>query len=73
MNNRQSDLTFQMKVLCYKNHEFMQRYKGTLDVELLENAEAKTKALLEKHISSKEAEDLDSDMEDMLVSYNLGM
>ena len=71
LNSRQSDLTFQMKVLCYKNHEFMRRYEGTLKDKWMEEAEAKTKALLKNHISSKKEEDIDSDMDDLMDAYNI--
>lgn len=71
LNSMQHDLTFQMKVLCYKNQDFLQRFKGRFEKEQLILAEKKTKALLELHIESKKEEEIDSDIDDLMVAYNI--
>ena len=71
LNSMQNDVTFQMKVLCYKNHDFLERFKGRLEKEQLEVAEKKTKALLEQHIKSKKEDEIDSDIDDLMSAYNI--
>ena len=71
LNSMQNDVTFQMKVLCYKNHDFLQRFKGRFEKEQLIVVENKTKALLEQHIGSKKEEEIDSDMDDLMIAYNI--
>jgi hAT family C-terminal dimerisation region len=45
LNSMQKDLTFQMKVLMYKNEDFLERYVDTMEPQQLETAAKKTKEL----------------------------
>jgi hypothetical protein len=63
LNSMQKDLTFQMKVLMYKNEDFLERYSDTMEPKQLETAARKTKELLMKHIGSKKEEEIEQDTE----------
>jgi hAT family C-terminal dimerisation region len=63
LNSMQKDLTFQMKVLMYKNEDFLDRYVDTMEPKQLETAGRKTKELLMKHVGSKKEEEIEQDTE----------
>jgi hypothetical protein len=71
LNSMQKDLTFQMKVLMYKNANFLERYGNTMEAELLEDAEKRTRDLLVKHISSKNEEDIEYDTDRIMNLYGI--
>jgi hAT family C-terminal dimerisation region len=71
LNSMQKDITFQMKVLTYKNEGFLERYSGKLGDDTLQDAEKRTKDLLKLHVGSKKEEEIESETEDMMDLYNL--
>ena len=71
LNTMQKDLTFQMKVLIYKNAAFLERYSGKIDDDILEDAEKKTKELLKMHVSSKKEDEIESETENLMELYKL--
>ena len=71
LNAMQKDMTFQMKVLLYKNANFLQRYSGKIQESSLEDAEQKTKELLKQHIASKQDADIGTDEESLMDLYHL--
>jgi hypothetical protein len=71
LQKRQSDMTFQMKVLLYKNAEFLANYRRHVQEEKLASAEQKTKELLQ--LSAQLRNDLeveDSDADDIEEAYD---
>ena len=60
-----------MKVLLYKNADFLQRYSGKIQESSLEEAEQKTKELLKQHIASKQDADIGTDEESLMDLYHL--
>jgi hypothetical protein len=71
LNSMQKDLTFQMKVLMYKNANFLERYGNAMEAELLDDAEKRTRDLLVKHISSKNEEEIEYDTERIMNLYGI--
>jgi hypothetical protein len=58
-------------LLLNKNGQFLELYKNKIDLDVVGEAEMKTKALLKFHISSKEEEEIDSDLEELMKLYKL--
>jgi hAT family C-terminal dimerisation region len=71
LNSMQKDPTFQMKVLMYKNEDFLERYIDTMEPKQLETAAMKTKELLIKYISSKKEEEIDLEEEYLIEMYGI--
>jgi hAT family C-terminal dimerisation region len=71
LNSMQKDLTFQMKVLIYKNEDFLERYSDKMDPKNLEDAEKKTRELLKKHIGSKKEEEIETETEQLMDVYDI--
>jgi hypothetical protein len=71
LNSMQKDLTFQMKVLMYKNEDFLERYSDTMEPKQLETAAQKTKELLMKHVGSKKEEEIEPDTESLMEMYRI--
>ena len=65
LSTRQNDMTFQMKVLLYKNQAFLEEHKKDVLEENRKAAAARTKALLK----SSTANMLDSDIDDELEGW----
>jgi hypothetical protein len=62
LQKRQSDMTFQMKVLLYKNAEFLATHRRHVQEARLASADQKTKELLK--LSAQLRDDLDEDDSD---------
>jgi len=71
LNSKQNDITFQMKVLCYKNKDFLQRSLNMFKEDEMKEAEQKTKALLKKHIGAKKEEEITPDYEALMEEYSI--
>jgi hypothetical protein len=71
LNSMQKDITFQMKVLIYKNENFLERYSGKMNPKHLENAEKKTRELLKKHIGSKKEDEIEKETEQLMELYDI--
>jgi hypothetical protein len=78
LQKRQSDMTFQMKVLLYKNKDFLAEHRLRMKELASKEAEERTKKLLEFHVSNdaiydvedgEEEVDLDSETDDLLELY----
>jgi hypothetical protein len=69
LNSMQKDLTFQMKVLMYKNEDFLEIYSDTMEPKQLETVARKTKELLMKYIGSKKEEEIEQDTEYLIEMY----
>ena len=79
LKKRQSDLTFQMKVLLYKNKDLLQLHRHLVSKDRKKAATARVKKVLEQSIantpdvdsSDSEAEniDLDEELNGMLEAY----
>ena len=61
-------MTFQMKVLLYKNKAFIEKHQGYVVVDEHKKAEKRTKELLElsARLRGERAKNLDDEMESML-------
>jgi hypothetical protein len=71
LQKRQSDMTFQMKVLLYKNAEFLANHRRHVQEDKLASAEQRTKELLK--LSAQMRKDLeldDSDADDIEAAYD---
>ena len=66
LKKKQSDLTFQMKVLLYKNRDFLERHKHHAEEDARKEAEARTKALLKVSAALRSDDDIDEEFDDML-------
>ena len=66
LNTKQADLTFQMKVLVYKNTEFLNDHRKRVKEEAKEEAKKRTKELLQQAFSEKEG---GSDLGDIISDY----
>ena len=66
---RQNDLTFQMKVILYKNTKFLELHKIIVEDERRTEAARRAKKLLEKSTELYEDQDIDEDMELLMDSY----
>jgi hypothetical protein len=64
LNTRQNDMTFQMKVLLYKNQGFLEEeHKKDVLEENRKAAAARTKALLKTTVSDMQDSDIDDELE----------
>jgi len=57
LNSQQSDLTFQMKVLLYKNQQFLNEHRVNVLEDNRKAAALKTKELLQQSMSGKDEDD----------------
>ena len=71
MKSRQKDITFQMKVLIYKNADFLAWYSGKVVKEVMVDAEQRTKELLKQHIASQTDDEIESEAEELMDLYKL--
>lgn len=73
LNNKQTDLTFQLKVLAYKNSEFLKECRAHVKKEHMEEAGMRAQKLLEKSRSSMKEEgiELDSDAEEIMEAFGI--
>ncbi|CAB9530597.1 expressed unknown protein [Seminavis robusta] len=69
-NGQKVAMTFQMRLLCYKNSAFIQNYKQCINDARKEWAKNRTKDLLKLTASRCEEEDYDSDIDAMVDLYN---
>ncbi|CAB9531903.1 expressed unknown protein [Seminavis robusta] len=77
LNSKQTDITFQMKVLTYKNRAFLRQHRHLVSVARKRVAENRTKRLLREHVKKlsraeeegKEPEDITQEMLDELEHY----
>ena len=67
LNNRQSSLTFQSKVLLQQNKGFLDKYKDDIREAFEAEAERRTKAVLEMAACMK-LSDLNDEETELLVS-----
>ena len=70
LSKKQSDLTFQMKVLLYKNKDFLKNHLKILKEDEKKKGAARTKALLDISCSLRDDEDLEDELEDLLMTYD---
>jgi hAT family C-terminal dimerisation region len=71
LQKRQSDMTFQMKELLYKNAEFLAKHRMHVQEDRLASAEQKTKELLQLSAAMRNALDVeDFDAEDIEEAYD---
>jgi len=69
--SKQSDMTFQMKVLLYKNKNFMAQHKIVVKEEKKALAELRTRDLLKKTLKKATDKDIDDDLEGVIDAYDL--
>ena len=60
-----------MKVLIYKNADFLARYSGKVVKEVMVDAEQRTKELLKQHIASQTDDEIESEAEELMDLYKL--
>jgi hypothetical protein len=75
LNNRQSDATFQMKVLCYKNSDFIDSYNTELEDKFKTKARKASLAAMKSSIATrrKEADELDKQKREELKKTESNM
>ena len=66
LKQKQSDMTFQMKVLLYRNKDFLDIYRDHVEEDRLAAASLRTKRLLELSASLKKEDEIGEDLEQML-------
>ena len=78
LKQRQSDMTFQMKVLLYRNRKFLAQYRAHAAVDEVKGAAERTRKLLERSAELRmgrkcdddedidEEDDIDEELEAML-------
>ena len=71
LNSMQKDITFQMKVLIYKNEDFLERYSGRTDTTYLKEAQGRARELIKKHVGSKKAEEIGEETEELMELYSI--
>jgi hAT family C-terminal dimerisation region len=69
LNTRQNDMTFQMKVLLYKNQGFLEEHKKDVLEENRKAAAARTKALLKTTVSDMQDSDIDDELEGWMDAF----
>ena len=69
LNSRQNDMTFQMKVLLYKNQSFLEDHKKEVLEENKKAAAARTKALLELSTANMKDSDIDEELEGWIDAF----
>jgi hypothetical protein len=62
-------MTFQMKVLLYKNQGFLEEHKKEVLEENRMAAEARTKALLQEDTAQLEDSDIDDELEGCMDAF----
>jgi hypothetical protein len=65
LNPRQNDMTFQMKVLLYKNQGFLEEHNKEVQEDNRKAAAARTRALLQEDTALMEDSDIDDELEDV--------
>ena len=60
-----------MKVLTYKNEDFIDRYSGRYASVSLEDARKKTRELLKKHIGSLREREIGEETEELMELYSI--
>jgi hypothetical protein len=61
LGTRQTDLTFQMKVLLYKNQTFLEEHRDHVHLDKKREAEQRTKELLAKSLSMRDEDGSDDE------------
>lgn len=69
LSTRQSDLTFGMKVLLYKNQDFLHAHRKDVQRGRKIAAEQRTKQILDKHFKKKNDDDIGDDDEGVWEAY----
>jgi hAT family C-terminal dimerisation region len=69
LNTRQKDMTFQMKVLLYKNQAFLEEHKKDVLEENRKAAAARTKALLKSSMDNMKDSDIDDELEGWMDAF----
>jgi hAT family C-terminal dimerisation region len=69
LNSRQNDMTFQMKVLLYKNQGFLEENKKEVMEVNRKAAAARTKALLESSTALMQDSDIDDELEGCMDAF----
>jgi hypothetical protein len=63
LNTRQNEITFQMKVLLYKNQAFLEEFKKEVQEKEKRAAADRTRALLKSMTSDMDDSDIDDELE----------
>ena len=66
LKQKQSDMTFQMKVLLYRNRDFLFQYRLHVEEDRLAKAAERTRGLLALSASMRGEDDIEDDLDDML-------
>jgi hypothetical protein len=69
LGNRQNNMTFQMKVLLYKNQAFLEDHKKEVREEDRKAAAARTKALLKTSMAKMKESDIDDEFEGLMDTF----
>jgi hAT family C-terminal dimerisation region len=69
LNSRQNDMTFQMKVLLYKNQGFLEEHKKEVEEKNRKAAAARTRALLQESTALMEDSNIDDELEGFLDAF----
>jgi hAT family C-terminal dimerisation region len=69
LNSRQNDMTFQMKVLLYKNQGFLEEHQREVLEENRKAAAARTKALLNSDTALMVDSDIDDELEGCMDAF----
>ena len=69
LRSMQSDITFQMKVILYKNKAFLEQHRRHVRDDQQAAAEERTRELLQYSASLKKESDIDEEMDMMLEAY----
>ena len=71
LSTRQSDATFEQKVLIKKNADFIQQHRDNVKGEFKMASELKTKKLLVEHMKNKKEDLMDSEDDDVMDAYGI--
>ena len=69
LNSRQNDMTFQMKVLLYKNQAFLEEHQKEVKDENRKAAAARTKALLKSSTPDMMDSEIDDEVEGWMDAF----
>ena len=69
LQQRQTDLTFQMKVLIQSNMDFIMEHLDNVEKEQRKAAEKRTRELLDMFASKKKSSDIDEELDDLMDAY----
>jgi hAT family C-terminal dimerisation region len=69
LNSRQNDMTFQMKVLLYKNQGFLEEHKKIVAEDNRKAAAARTRALFKAGAALMEDSKIDDELEGCLDAF----